>query len=168
MKTITLSNGENALVDDTDFEALSQWRWNRTSRKGYPARSARITVEDIKKQTTVYMHRQLMAPPFDMTVDHINGNVLDNQRSNLRVCTRQQNEYNKGVGVRNKSGFRGVSVSNKTGKWIVVVRVEGKTQYFGQYNSAEEAAKEYDRVAIIHHGEFAHLNFQRSKADELV
>lgn len=167
MKRIKLSCGDFALVDDVDFVALNKWKWNRSGIKGYPARSARVEKNSVTKKTTLYMHRAILCPPNGKIVDHKNGNVLDNQRANLRLCTYQQNEYNKGVGVRNKSGFRGVSISNKTGKWIVVVRVEGKTRYFGQFASAEEAAKEYDRVAIIHHGEFAKLNFSRSKADEL-
>src|SRR5690625_2672181 len=87
MKKITLSNGFYSLVDE---DILDKYRHIKWSDNGY----AFTSVIDGGKKRTVYLHRLIMNPPPDMVVDHINGDKLDNRRSNLRICSHRQNLWN--------------------------------------------------------------------------
>ena len=104
------------------------------------------------------MHRLILGePPSDqkVIVDHRDGNGLNNQRSNLRWVTKQENNCNRaGFG---SSGFLGVSKSR--GKWVAKIRRDGIRYHLGTFVSEIEAAKAYDAKAIQLHGEFANLNF---------
>jgi len=153
MASITLSRGEVAVVDDGDLATVSAHRWWAKPRDatngGYYAYC------NIGGRT-VYMHRLLMDAPRGLTVDHINGDGLDNRRSNLRLATIGQNNANKAI-VRSASGYRGVSRRRtlfraQIGRWPNIQR--------GPYRvSAEEAARDYDQFALDRFGEFASLNF---------
>ena len=93
-----------------------------------------------------------------LVVDHINGNVLDNRKCNLRVCTHAENMRNitkrrKG----NTSGYTGVSKCGK--RWAASIGYRGKDIYLGTFGNKEEAARARDLKAIELHGEFASLNF---------
>jgi hypothetical protein len=91
MKTIDLTNGMSALVDDDDYAAISQFRWRgvRDGKTFYAVRTARID----GKVVCVRMHRAIMEFP-ECFVDHKNRNGLDNRRSNLRLATNAQNQMN--------------------------------------------------------------------------
>lgn len=95
-----------------------------------------------------------------MDVDHINGNKLDNRRSNLRVCTHKQNMWNMSAHKATSSRFKGVTAVAATGNWCAVVG-NTRTSYIamGTYRSEEDAARAADRGAIKLYGEFARLNF---------
>lgn len=167
MRRIELAGGDFTLVDDSDFDALNKWKWYRGGgKKGYPARSLRIKEKGIVKKTTLFMHRAIMCPPKGMVVDHKNGDVLDNQRINLRVCTYQQNEYNKSSTKRGTSRYKGVSWNTEIGKWVVLIRLQGKDKYLGAFISEETAALAYNKEAEANHGEFVRLNII-SKAELL-
>lgn len=145
MKSIPLTKGLVALVDDEDFEFLNQYKWH--SSHGYAVR--------LKGTKGDRMHRVIMNAPSDMFVDHINGNRADNRRANLRVCTPGENGKNKTLFVTNKSGHRGV-YWNKN-KWRAQICVNRKQIYLGRFDTLEDAAQAYKDAAIKHHGEFASL-----------
>ena len=90
VKRIPLSDGQYALVDAADYEALSAYQWHLCSG-GYAARS--------EKGKRILMHRQIMDPPKGMVVDHIDGHRANNLRSNLRVCTRAENQRNQRTNI---------------------------------------------------------------------
>lgn len=93
-------------------------------------------------------------------VDHRNGNGLDNQKDNLRVCTRLQNARSFASKRKNASSkFRGVSRDFDREKWFADIRVLRKTIHLGRYEQEEDAAKAYDAAAKIYFGEFASPNF---------
>jgi len=93
MKEIPLSNGGFAIVDDADFDYLSQWSWRRASQTGYPRRSTSKS----GKWLTIDMHRQLLGPaPAGYETDHKNRNRLDNRRENLRFVNPRVNRLNRG------------------------------------------------------------------------
>ncbi|MBN1362949.1 MAG: HNH endonuclease [Sedimentisphaerales bacterium] len=102
-----------------------------------------------------------MKAPKGMVVDHIDGNGLNNRRSNLRLCTPQQNQWNRCVSrARLQQGlFKGVHHRTDSGKPCARITYRGKTLHLGVFDTAIEAAKAYDRKAIELHGEFAYLNF---------
>jgi hypothetical protein len=91
-------------------------------------------------------------------VDHINRVKTDNQIENLRACSSSNNKGNISLLRNNKSGYRGVSLNRRSGKWHAQIKVYGIQTYLGRFDSAEEAAVEYNRAAIKHFGEFAFLN----------
>lgn len=134
MKTILLTQGKVAVVDDCDFETLSQFNWfaMRNNRHWCAGRNA---PKKDGKRGTIYMHRQIMGFP-DLEVDHKDRDGLNNLRSNLRLATDLQQAANRTV-ARSSSGYRGVK--KKSGRF--------------------DAAFAYDIAAKKQFGEFAVLNF---------
>lgn len=125
---------DHALVDDVDFQWLSQWRWH-LSPYGYAMR----THCSHAVRRTLLMHRQLMGEPTGLEVDHITpGTTLDNRRFNLRVVTCGENMQNrKGANRNSKSGVRGVGrVGNR---WRARVTLNYKDHYLGRFGTKEEA-----------------------------
>ena len=103
MKLLPLTKGYFAKVDDEDYERLarSSWHVNIPSRNyiraiGYVKRTG--------KYEKVYLHREIINAPNAIDVDHINGDPLDNRKSNLRLATTSQNRANSNLRKDNKSG----------------------------------------------------------------
>ena len=156
MKKITLTQGFEAIVDDADYVYLSQFKWLAKNKK-YAARSpSRRCIS----RNFIYMHRVILGlvPSSGLFADHIDGNGLNNVRSNLRTATKSQNEYNRGKRAHNTSGFKGVCKS--LNKWRAGIKFKGKYTHLGNFSSPILAAKAYDKKAKILHGEFARVNFQ--------
>lgn len=147
---LPLPQGQSALVDKTDLQALSKhlWRFN----------AARRNVAGTVQGKTVLLHRFLLNAPDGLLVDHINGDPLDNRRSNLRLATDEQNAWNSRK-KRGTSRFKGVSLVRPTGRWSSMIRVDGATRFLGNYLTEEDAARAYDAVARERFGEFACVNF---------
>lgn len=143
-----------ALVDAADLPLLVAYghRWCQTNVGG---RNPRIYVAN--PGPTQYLHRLLL--PDAEFVDHINGNGLDNRRSNLRLCTRSENARNSRKPSNNSSGYKGVSWHKRTKKWRADIRNENRQRSLGSFDNALDAAHAYDRAARVMHGEFARLNF---------
>ena len=161
MKTIELTQGKVALVDDEDYEHLNQWKWYAHSSGNTFYAIRNITVGK-GKQATLYMHRVIMNTPDGMETDHINGDGLDNRKSNLRVCTVSQNCANRRA--RGTSKYLGVSWHSGNRYWQVRIRKDGFEHYLGNFVSEEDAARAYDAKAKELHGEFAKLNFVGDEA----
>lgn len=104
------------------------------------------------------MHREVMKVTKGQFIDHKNGNGLDNQKSNLRLCSNQENSRNQRLKVSNTSGYKGVSWSKQLNNWAVQIRINGKKVHGGYFLDKEEAAKKYNELAKQYHGEFANLN----------
>jgi hypothetical protein len=162
MRKIFLTRGKVALVDDEDFEWLSQWKWSveTHAKTFYALRSIYLGRENSKaKMTLVRMHRVIMGMPVNKEVDHKDGDGLNNQRDNLRVCTHSQNLSNRGKDKDNTSGYKGVWFDKNRGKWSADLHFKGRTVHLGRFTSVIEAAKAYDKAALKYFGEFARLNF---------
>ena len=144
MKRIPLTQGKVAMVDDADFEYLSQFKW--CFSHGYAQTRGRGKKE--------YMHRVIMNPPADKQVDHKHKTLegLDNRRSNLRVGTSSDNQHNRGKNRNNTSGYKCISRSN--GKWIVGI-MKNYRNYGGRFNSLGEAISARDTLISRLHGDFA-------------
>jgi len=153
IRYIALTKGRFAIVDADDFEWLNQYTWciNGTGRgKWYACR--------MEGRTMIRMHRMIMNAPKGMLVDHINGNGLDNRRSNLRLCTPRQNMGNRRK-CRGKSAYKGVFYHKIDGKRYAKIKYKGETIHLGTFDDDVEAARAYDRKAVELFGEFACLNF---------
>lgn len=107
------------------------------------------------------MHRFIMDAPKGQQVDHINGNKLDNRKSNLRICSHSENLRNQRKPKDNKSGFKGVSWHKGAKRWCAEIRSNGKRHHLGYFDTAEDAAKAYDIAATLIHGDYARLNFPK-------
>jgi hypothetical protein len=163
MKTIELTQGFVAMVDDADFEWLNGYKWhtNRASKSSriYAARNIRIGPE--RRRSTTNMHRVILGiTDRKIDIDHIDGNGLNNQRSNLRTSTHAQNLQNSGLRKTNKTGYQGVSVkSDCRQRWQAHIKAGDKRVYLGLFDCPVKAARAYDAKARELHGEFANLNF---------
>jgi hypothetical protein len=91
-------------------------------------------------------------------VDHINGNGLDNRKSNLRLCERHENALNRVINYNNVSGYKGVSWFKPIKKWRAQIQYKKVVYYLGCFNKRIDAAKAYNAAALKYHGEFANLN----------
>lgn len=154
---IPLTQGKVAIVDEEDYKWLSQHKWCAHKEHNGDWYAIRNIYEH-DKQTTIYMHREILRPPEKMETDHKDGNGLNNQRHNLRAATRSQNAQNR----RKKKGvsrFKGVSWYGRIAKWQVSIRIKNKGVHLGYFSSEIEAAQAYDSVARRCFGEFACVNF---------
>ena len=125
-------------VSDADYVELSKYSWSRDSR-GYLKRSLKIS----GKRTSIAMHRAIMADQLrdGLVVDHINGDILDNRRENLRVVSHSANRENSVSRKGATSRFRGVSFHKGLKKWQVQFSLKGKSYYLGVYKTEEEAGQ---------------------------
>ena len=162
-KQISLTRGLFTIIDDEDFEWLNQWKWYAHKAKTgfYVYRSFTYKSENKIIKKNIAMHRLLMNIIDSNDIcDHIDGNPLNNQKYNLRKCTKQQNNYNHKNHRKNKtSKYLGVCFFPESSKWRATICKAGKVQHIGLYYTEEEAAKAYDNLAKELHGEFASLNF---------
>lgn len=153
-KLIPLTRRQFAIVDDADFDWLSQFKWcalPATSNGFYAVRRASSS------GGLIYMHRFILGIESG-DADHINRNKLDNRRLNLRAATRPQNMSNRLKLNRNgraSSQFKGVSLNKQLNKWHATI----SQKHIGYFTSELEAARAYDAAALLHFGEFARLNF---------
>ena len=157
MKQISISKGKIALVDDDDYDFIIKNKWSFSA--GYAIRRRTIKVDvNLYKFETLSMHRVIMGvTDSDILIDHIDGNKLNNQKSNLRLANKSQNGANRKT---KKHKYLGVSPL-KNGKFLahIQVRINNQTEKYNKiFNNENEAAKWRDEMAIKLHGEFAKIN----------
>lgn len=91
------------------------------------------------------------------TIDHINGNGLDNRFINLRAANLTENAQNAKLRRDSFSGLKGVSYCNTQNKWMAQIRVNTRTKFLGHFLDKHEAHEAYRQAAIEHFGEFANF-----------
>lgn len=136
VKQVAMAGGHLALVDDDDYEAMAKYRWRLAV-----GRYAQTTVWSNNKGRELRMHRLLMNPPTGMEVDHINGDGLDNRRSNLRLATTAQNRQNRqGPGRNSTTGVLGVTYHVRVKKYVGQIHQGKKNIFYRYFDTLEEAA----------------------------
>lgn len=152
MKEIILINNKGiAFVDDEDYEKVKNIKWYYD--RGYAIKSIRNSNCKIK-----YLHRFILnAIDSNIHVDHINGNKLDDQKTNLRLVNNQQNHFNSKLAKNNKCGYKGVRFIGK--KYRTSIMYNYKNIHIGMFDDIIEAAKAYDKKALELFGKYANLNF---------
>lgn len=133
----------DVLVKNTKFYI------NRSS-KGYP----RVRLFNGKPFASIFF------PQYNSVIheiDHIDGNVFNNQISNLRLCSHAENAFNKKLSINNKSGFKGVRWEKDKKLWESCCRARG-VAYRKRFKNKRDAIVFYNEMATLHHGRFAHLS----------
>ncbi len=158
VSAIQIHGGEEAFIDDEDYDRVSLFKWYM--RHGYACTAYHkggYSRTDKDRTHNMSMHRYLMGFP-DGVVDHINRDRLDNRKSNLRVVTYAQNALNadRPAGV---TGYLGVK--KEKGANVYCARVGDHT--VGYYRTALKAAQARDIECLKRRGEFAILNFDPSE-----
>lgn len=103
MRRITLTNGESTIVDDDDFNMLSQYTWSYCR---YPMTTLYYPLNGSRYRRPYSMHHFIMGCPIrGMVIDHINRDKLDNRRANLRIVPRSVNYLNSDFMEQRKKVF---------------------------------------------------------------
>lgn len=160
MKEIQLTQGQVALVDDEDHPALvgRKWQasWHPTSHTWYAKCYLRGKLE--------YMHRLIIGAQCGQRTDHIDHNGLNNQRSNLRLCTQSRNQANMRKPAHGlTSRYKGVWRKSGRQVWYAGIRVHGRSIHLGCFADEKEAALAYDKAARAHFGDFALTNLAQEE-----
>ena len=165
---VPLTLGYVAVIDAADVPLVQGWSWHAKIRgcgenvkgvyalRNEPRGSARHMA---------YMHRVIAGTPEGMDTDHIDGDGLNNRRSNLRTATRSQNMRNRPKQENNKSGFKGVCWSKRDNKWRAYIQVGRKSIHLGYFDAIEDAASAYAKGSTQIHGAFGQTTTIRAAAE---
>lgn len=151
---ISLTRERFAVVDETNYEWLSQWKWiAQWSPATHSYYACRWKVIDGKRRLE-YMHRLIMGEP-SADVDHHDRDTLNNRKGNLRLASQCDNQHNRGKQANNTSGFKGVYRVGH--KWRAMIMVNSQRSHLGMFTTAAEAGAAYESAAIRLHGSFARV-----------
>lgn len=168
MRKILSSNGIIVYVDDDVYEWINGFSWFVGSRKNKQYAHTRINSK------TVYMHRMIYELKYNISlkrtqeIDHIDGNGINNQLSNLRIANRSENMANMEHHIKSTSQYKGVYNRGKyKHPWQSKLMKDGKNVYLGYFDTEIEAAIQYDLGAIYYFGKYAKLNFPDRRQEYL-
>lgn len=157
-REIPLTCGLTALVDASDYEWLMKRCWQAKFGGGRRTVYAGRNEGGRKDRHRVMMHREILGlGRYDKRQgDHINGNTLDNRRSNLRIATHAENQHNKGKQKNGTSGYKGVNFVKGKGVYEAKIMLDKKKIYLGVRKTAKEAYEElYVPASRKYHGQFS-------------
>ena len=151
---VPLTRGMTAIVDLPDKHHVEGYNWQarKDDDRWYAVRVMRH--DDDGKQHMVYMHRSILDAPAGVTVDHKDGDGLNNRRVNIRLATHQENMFNQRTPKDNTSGYKGVCWNKASRKWQAQISVGGRTVYLGLFETAEQASSVYETEATRRRGVF--------------
>lgn len=159
---IPLGKGLSAIISAIDIDLVYvKYKWGVQWKKKFP--KLRYPVYVGAQNKSFYLHRliaeRIAERPLTSkdTVDHINGDTLDNRRENLRLVTPSQNTMNRGKPNTNTSGYKGVSKSAPN-TWRAYISFDKKRIHLGSFKTKEDAARAYNQAVPKYHGEFGRLN----------
>ena len=169
MKKIKLTQGKYAIVDDEDYFTLNKFKWYANKRgddisPSYGvARMKRVN----NKQNRIYMHEFLCGKKSygiirkKINVGHINGNTLDNRRSNLILISDSLKVHMSRARLERynySSKYKGVSYAKERRKWRAYIKKDGKTYFAGSFLREKDAGISYNEKAREIYGELAYQN----------
>ncbi len=157
MKELSLTKGKFALIDDEDYYIISFFTWYAAKDENtfYANTSVRLN----NKLIILRMHRFLLNLKSGEQVDHRDGNGLNNQKANLRICTHSQNCMNMKGHKNSTSKFKGVSWNKRYNRWVAQICLNRNIIFLGYFKNEVKAAGIYDTKAKELFGNFARLNF---------
>lgn len=161
---VPLSQGMFAIIDEADADIVLSFSWfasrSKGARKFYAICRTPARMRGEVRTSQIAMHRLILGFP-ELSVDHRDGNTLNNTRANLRTATRSEQQRNRESAAGSSSQYKGVSRerTSKPSPWRASIYLNGRHVSLGRFKTEEEAALAYDRAAAAAHGEFARLNF---------
>lgn len=158
MHKIQLTRGKVAIIDSDDLERVSLHKWHTHRGTAGYFYACTFTATTNGTRQRILLHRYINATPDQYETDHINGDTLDNRKSNLRTATRSQNQHNSKLRKDNKSGYKGVGWHKATMKWRVRINKDGENVFTAYFDDIKDAARAYNTEAFALFGEFAKLN----------
>lgn len=154
MKSINLTKGMIALVDDWNYERIAAYSWYAVERKNGVWHAVRHF-----STTVIYMHNFITNPSLGSITDHQDHNGLNNQEYNLRVCSYSQNQMNTRKHATEMSSiYKGVCWYGRVSKWVAYINKDGQRYHLGYFINEEDAALAYNKAATELFGEFALFN----------
>jgi len=152
IRTISLTRGQFAIVDDEDFQELNKYKWFAIKNRNGDFYAVRKKKTE-KGQKTIRMHRIIMNAPKYLLVDHRDHNTLDNRKNNLRICTNSENSMNQKIRNGCSSKYKGVCWFKPYKNWMGYITVNGKTIFLGYFEDEDKAARAYNVASRKYHGE---------------
>ena len=147
------------LIDEDDFEKVSKHKWRVLNDTKRNVLYIRTSYWEGEQRKDLFIHRLIMNTPKGLMTDHINGNPLDNRKSNLRICTNSENQHNSIKHRGNKTSiYKGVSYYKRDKNWECRIIVNKEPVRLGKYKTEDQAALAYNVAALQHFGEFARFN----------
>lgn len=156
MKEIELNKGYIAMVDDEDYDLVSKYKWQVIEKKSN--KYAKTRKWNGSGYDHFSMHRLILGAKKGESVDHADGNGLNNQRFNIRICTESQNAMNRGKNPTSGFKYKGITWCAYNNRYRAEIYKDGKRYRLGRFKTEEEAALAYNEAAKRLHGAFAKLN----------
>lgn len=150
---IKMAHGLVALIDKNDVGLVQAYNWHAHTIKGSNYVRCHGGMQD-GRPLKIYLHRLLLNPSGGQVIDHVDGDGLNNQRSNLRTATVGQNSKNRRLNKNNSSGFKGVHWNKQRGKWQAQIKVNYEMVYLGLHETIEDAKEAYKSASLNLHGAF--------------
>lgn len=141
---------ERAIIDSEDIKKVNNYKWRFNT--------GAVSTHDAGKFLGLHHVVLGIKPIWGADVDHEDGDILNNRKANIRLCTHRENSSNRKLNKNNTSGFKGVWWKKSREKWAAEITVKNKCIYLGYFKNKKDAAAAYNAGAIKHHGNFACLN----------
>lgn len=148
------ASGESFIFDYEDYNAIERYQWhivNRVDGYGYVARRS--------GKNYIYLTHDLLGVSSETFVDHVNGDTLDERRTNLRIASVHENTCNQKLRKDSSSGYKGVHYIQRRRKYEATIQSNHKKYHLGYFDNPEDGARAYDEAARFYFGEFACVNF---------
>ena len=159
MKSFKTKKGDEVLLNDEDYEYLivkmDYTYCAARDKEGtimHVQRMIPALLSNTGKQKTQYIHWDVIGHPGEMDTDHIDGNPLNNQKDNLRICSHRDNGKNRrheNVKKKYSSKYTGVSWNKRAEKWVAQIQINRKLKYLGHFINEEDAAQAYQDVCKL-------------------
>ena len=163
----TMADGNKFLFDKEDYDLISKYVWHLSGREYIGTTIVNVGKNGIKRQTLM-LHRLIMGIQNidwkELVVDHINGDVYDNRKENLRVVPQMLNSKNQKLSKNNTSGATGVHL-RKNGKWDATIRSDGKYIFLGLFDSFDDALAARRAAEEKYFGEYSYENSRGVKRE---
>jgi hypothetical protein len=150
---VPLTKGYTAIIDSADAHLLAAYNWKAqlSGKVVYAVRNEMVN----GKWVTHRMHQIVKGRIEGKEVDHIDGNGLNNRRSNLRHATHAENMRNQRVRADNTSGSAGVHFHKRDKKWVAYINCDGSRRNLGHHKCRTSALVAYAKASKLLHGEFS-------------
>jgi len=154
------THGEKTvLIDEEDYDKIKDHKWcvfYHPSVNNFYVNRRLCNING--KQKTISLHRTILNAKKGLTVDHINGNTLDNRRQNLRLCKQSNNLKNRKISTKEFKRYKGVSFASKINKYTARISTNNIAIWLGCFKTENDAAIAYNKAAVKYHGKYSRLN----------